>query len=51
MGDLIFGLKLTLIGMGTVFTLLIALGISIWIVAKIWGPKQMAPANAEKKGE
>jgi len=29
---------------------LIALGISIWIVAKIWGPKQMAPANAEKKG-
>ena len=51
MGDLVFGLKLAVIGMSVVFSILFGIVILVWVMAKIWGPKQEAPQTQQEKKE
>lgn len=47
MDDLMFGLKLTVIGMSVVFSILFGLEVFVRITAKIWGPKEAPRAPQE----
>lgn len=49
MEDLMFGIKLAVIGMTVVFSILFGLEIMVRLIARVWGPKQ-EPLD-EKEGE
>lgn len=49
--DLVFGLKLTVIGMGVIFSLMFGFEILIRALGKKWGPKETPPQATVEKGE
>lgn len=48
MGNILFGLRLTVLGMGSVFAILTLLLILVKIIERFWGPKQEKKTKKEE---